>query len=161
MSPSRVAGGVLLVVAVAVGCAQKPAEAPTNPNVQIAPPASPPATGPEAAPLPRPKRFIGFKSVPVTPEEQAQLLSYLPEPVRKLYGSDADCLKDLDGKVFAWEYTGGPLRLWLEFGEKGQSTVPERFPLMADDWLAKGEAGRVVFWVRRGVSEKMNAALKR
>jgi len=160
MSPNRVAGGVLLVLVVAVGCARKPAEQPSAPNGQVVPDGPQPA-GTEAAPMPRSRRFVGFKSVSVTPGELASLVSYLPEPIGKLYGSDAACFTDLDGKAFAWEYAGGPIRLWLEFEEKGQSTVPERFPLKADDWLAKGETGHVVFWVRRGVSDKINAALKR
>jgi hypothetical protein len=101
------------------------------------------------------------KSVPGTKEEQAAFISHIPEPIRKLYGSDPfQCFKDLDGKAFAWEYTGGPVRLWLEFEEEGQSTVPKRYP-EREDWIIKGETGRVVFWIRRGVSDKINLALKR
>ncbi len=159
MSPNRVAGGVLLVLAAVVGCATKAPEPPA-PNVQVVPDGPQPAAGPEAAPMPRPKKFFGFKSVPVTPQDLSEFVSHLPEPVRKLYGSDADCFTDLGGKAFAWEYAGGPLRLWLEFEEKGQSTVPARHP-ENEGWLARGETGRVVFWARRGVSDKMNAALKR
>jgi hypothetical protein len=102
-----------------------------------------------------------IKRVPGTKDEQAQFIAHIPEPIRKLYGPDPfHCFQDLEGKAFAWEYTGGPIRLWLEFEERGQSTVPKRYP-EREDWIIKGETGRIIFWVRRGVSDKINMALKR
>ncbi len=165
MSANRIACGSLLTLAVALGCTPKPEPAPDVPKVVIAPqpPVDPPVVvpvGPAVAPMPRPAPVIAW--VPGTKQEQAELVSHIPDAIRKLFGEDADykCFQSLEGHAIAWEYTGGPVRMWLEFEEKGQSTVPKRYPAQ-EDWLLKGETGRVIFWIRRGVSDKINTVLKR
>ena len=166
MFANRLACVAVLVLAVALGCGKQPEapapDAPETPNAKITPqpPGRPPVSapaGPEVAPMPHACPAVRW--VPGTKEEQAAFVAHIPEPIRKLYAGDAQCFADLEGKAFAWEYTGGPVRLWLEFEEKGQSSVPKRYP--PEDWVAKGETGRVVFWIRRGVSDKINFALKR
>jgi hypothetical protein len=165
MSTRPVFCGILVSLAVALGCGKKPEPpAPDAPNVVIAPGDPPPKNlppEPEVAPMPRLRVPAAIKWVPGTKEEQAALITHIPEPIRKLYGPDPfTCFNDLGGKAFAWEYTGGPVRLWLEFEEKGQSTVPARYP-EREDWLIPGETGRIIFWARRGVSDKINSVLKR
>ena len=169
MSAARVGWLTLVGLAVVIGCAKKPPESPDTPSVPdvvIAPP--PPddgargadLSGLELAPMPRLQLLASIKWVPGTNEEQAAFISHIPEPIRKLYGTAFQCFTDLEGKAVAWEYSGGPVRLWMEFEEQGQSTVPKRYP-EREDWLVKGQTGRVIFWIRRGVSEKINTVLKR
>jgi hypothetical protein len=100
-----------------------------------------------------------------TKEEQAALVSHLPEPIRKLYGDDAVCFSDLEGKAWAFEYSGGPVRCWLEIEETGQSTMPKLYPPKPPDgvgeWVCNGEKGRIILWMRRVASDKVNLVLKR
>jgi len=171
MFAERLSYVALVTLMVAIGCAKNPPQppAPEIADVRIDPQLPPPPgvlppmvveSGMPVAPMPRPKVPAVVRWVPGTKEEQAAFIAHIPEPIRKLYGSDFQCFTDLEGKAFAWEYAGGPVRLWLEFEEKGQSTVPRRYP-EREDWVIKGDTGRVIFWVRRGVSDKINSVLKR
>jgi hypothetical protein len=152
---------LILTLALAIGCGQRPQPA------QEAPPDSTPAP---VVQLPEQKpespRFVGVRWVAGTKAEEAEFVAHLPEPIRKLYGSDPfDCFDDLGGKAWAFEYAGGPVRCWLEIEEQGQSTLPERYPPHQpdgiDQWEGKGEKGRIILWMRRNVSEKVNQVLKR
>lgn len=157
-----------LAVVAAAGCGKAAEEAkapaPVVP-VRIVPGEVPKVPDdPHTAPAPRPAKerpFVGFRRVAGTKDEQARFVSHIPEPIRKLYGSDFTLFKDLGGVAYAWEFGGGPFRLWVEFEEDGQSTVPKRYPPQDDDWLVKAETGRVIFWARRGVSDKVNSVLER
>ncbi|HEY1381900.1 MAG TPA: hypothetical protein VGF55_34185, partial [Gemmataceae bacterium] len=70
--------------------------------------------------------------------------------------SDADLVQELEGVVFAFDYRGGPIRLWAEVEEVGQETMPRRFPKAADGWQFAAPEGHVCFAVRRGVSERIS-----
>ncbi|MBO0700442.1 MAG: hypothetical protein J2P46_18740 [Zavarzinella sp.] len=83
------------------------------------------------------------------------LVSHVPEPFRGGL-SDADLLKELEGVVFAFDYRGGPIRLWAEVEEVGQETMPKRFPKEADGWQFVAPEGHVCFALRRGVSERIS-----
>jgi hypothetical protein len=86
--------------------------------------------------------------------ELGLLVSHLPEAFRQGL-SDADLVKELEAVVFAFDYRGGPIRLWVEVEEVGQKTIPGRFPKEVDDWQFAAREGHVCFALRRGVSERV------
>lgn len=170
MSATRVRCLVLVALAAFVGCGKTPEQtkgpaepAGTVPPVRVVPPVEP--TGPgndHLAPPPHPARdrpFVGFRRVPVTADEQAEFVAHIPGAVRGQFGTDADLFKELGGVAYAWDFTGGPVRLSVAFEEEGQSTVPKHYPERENAWTVNSEKGRVVFWMRRGASDKVNAAL--
>jgi hypothetical protein len=140
----------LLAVATAaiVGCADRPPAA--KPDVPLAPPDEP---KPLPAPTPR------WRPVKTTDADLRDALPSVPAPMRQGL-SDEQLGRDLDLDVWAFEYTGGPVRVWLEYEEANQKTVPPRDPA-AGEWACDAPSGRVVLSVGRGVSARMKKIFER
>jgi hypothetical protein len=162
MANSSLKCAPFLILALALGCGKQTQPAPRGseqPDETPAPVFIPPKQKLE------PPLFVGVRWVAGTEEEEAALVSHLPEQIRKLFGNDFNCFSDLEGKAWAFEYTGGPVRCWLEIEETGQSTAPKRYPPPAPDgpgeWEGKGAKGRIVLWMRRDGSERVNQVLRR
>ena len=86
--------------------------------------------------------------------ELKALVGHLPEAFRGGL-SDTDLVKELEAVVFAFDYRGGPIRLWVEVEEVGQKTMPKQFPKEAEGWQFAASEGQVCFALLRGVSERI------
>jgi hypothetical protein len=97
----------------------------------------------------------GIERKELSKDEIHQLVKHMPKPFREGL-SDAELAKELETTAFAFDYKGGPIRLWLEIEETGQETMPKRFPAEIDQWqfAPDPDEGHVCFAIRRGCSER-------
>jgi hypothetical protein len=76
--------------------------------------------------------------------------------------TDERLAQDLELQAWAFDYSGGPLRCWLEVAEVGQKTMSIRHPTEGyGDWVCPAEAGHLVFSVGRGASERMKVLMQK
>jgi hypothetical protein len=100
---------------------------------------------------------LGFGEIrrkELSKDEIHRLVEHMPQPFREGL-SDAELAKELETIAFAFDYKGGPFRLWVEIEETGQETMPKRLPHpQIDDWqfAPDPDEGHVCFALRRGVS---------
>jgi hypothetical protein len=144
-----VARGLLLVaVAAAVGCPSAP---PPPPN---------PAPAGQAKPAEAPGLWV--RPAKLTAEDwKSALPRDYPDRLRQGM-SDEQLARDLDLQAWAFDFAGGPLRCWLELEEAGQATVPPRQPAQGyGEWECDADAGRLVFSVGRGASERMKKIMQK
>jgi hypothetical protein len=90
--------------------------------------------------------------------ELGRLVEHIPEQFRKGL-SDAELAKELETTAFAFDYKGGPIRLWVEIEETGQETMEKRFPdskTSSENWRFAGDEGHICFALRRGLSERVS-----
>jgi hypothetical protein len=133
-----------LVVAAFLGCSGKPADQPNQ--------------GAPEPPKPAERVKDRVRPVGLTAEDwKAALPREYPAVLRRGM-SDEQPARDLALQAWAFEFSGGPLRCWVEFEETGQKTIPAREPA-ADGWDCDAREGRVVFSVGRGASERMKGIM--
>lgn len=147
-------GVAVLLVATLLGCSDRPAaERPAAPPEQ---PKRPDAPAPEAARQPR------VRPTELTPEDRkAALPRTYPDQLRQGM-SDEQLATDLDLRAWAFDYTGGPLRCWLEFEEAGQTTMARRLPSeVHGEYECDAAEGHVVFSIGRNASDRMKAILQK
>jgi hypothetical protein len=134
--------GFALVVAASLGCSGKPPDQP-NPG--------------GAEPPRRAKDRVRW--VELTEEDRKVALPReYPAGLRRGM-SDEQLARDLDLQAWAFEFSGGPLRCWVEFEESGQQTMPAREPAQGG-WDCDAGEGRVIFSVGRGASERMKRIMQ-
>jgi len=134
--------GFALVVAASLGCSGKPADQPNQ-------------GGPEP-----PKRAKArVRPVELTEEDRKVALPREYPAVLRAGMSDEQLAGDLELQAWAFEFSGGPLRCWVEFEESGQQTMPAREPAR-NAWDCDAGEGRVIFSVGRGASERMRRIMQ-
>jgi hypothetical protein len=138
--------GFALMVTTALGCSGKPADQPG-----------------QGAPEP-PKQVARtqdrIRPVALTAEDwKAALAREYPAVLREGM-SDEQLAKDLERQAWAFEFTGGPLRCWVEVEEAGQETMPPRQPSQGE-WECDAREGRCVFSVGREASERMKRIMQK
>lgn len=85
------------------------------------------------------------------------LVSHIPMPFRRGV-PDEGLVKELETVAFAFDFKGGPIKLWLEVEETGQKTMEKVFTDGSgrDGWRFNAEEGHVCFAIRRGVSQRIS-----
>jgi hypothetical protein len=105
-----------------------------------------------------------FEPAQVQPEELRHVLSELPAPFRQdLAGTDEERARDLGLRVWALEYSGGPILCWLSVEETGQRTFAlSNFPDSARTSYqgSDAESGRILLWLQPRASREMNPQVK-
>jgi hypothetical protein len=135
--------GFALVVAASLGCSGKP---PDQPNLGGS---EPPKQAKDS-----------IRPVELTAEDRKVALPREYASVLREGMSDEQLARELELQAWAFEFSGGPLRCWVEFEESGQQTMPAREPAR-DGWDCDAGEGRVIFSVGRGASERMKRIMQK